>query len=132
MDNILVKKKSKKTARTFKDLIVWQRAHEFVLITYQFTRRFPSDETEGLIVQFRRASIAIATSIAQAFRKTGPNERMRLLNHAIGSLEECKYYLVLCEDLNYGYNEDLAHLSQEIDVLLDDFRKSMHTRSLAL
>lgn len=56
-------------ARTFRDLIVWRKAHQLVLDVYKFTRQFPSDERFGLISQFRRAAVSIPANVAEGFRK---------------------------------------------------------------
>jgi len=56
-------------ATSFEDLVVWQKAHEFVLATYRLTRTFPRSETYGLFSQWRRAAISIAANIAEGFKK---------------------------------------------------------------
>lgn len=56
-------------AKNFQDLIVWQKAHQFVLATYRFSERFPKTETYGLTSQFRRAAISIPANIAEGFKK---------------------------------------------------------------
>ena len=48
----------------FQDLIVWQKAHQFVLITYRHTKDFPSEEKYGLVAQMRRAAMSIPANIA--------------------------------------------------------------------
>jgi len=52
-------------ARTFEDLIVWQKAHRFVLGVYDMTRQFPHEEIYGFTQQFRRAAISIPANIAR-------------------------------------------------------------------
>jgi four helix bundle protein len=51
-------------AKTFEDLIVWQKAHEFVLGVYRFTDSFPKSELYGLTSQLRRGAVSIAANIA--------------------------------------------------------------------
>jgi len=58
-------------AKSFRDLIVWQKAHEFVLETYNLTKQSPRDERYCLIPQMRRAAISIPANIAEGFRKRG-------------------------------------------------------------
>ncbi len=87
--------------RTFVDLIVWQKAHNFVLEVYKLTENFPKSELFGLVSQFRRAAVSIAANIAEGYRKTGKRDKLRFLNMAQGSLEECRYYIILSKDLNY-------------------------------
>jgi four helix bundle protein len=78
-----------KSARTFEDLIVWQKAHRFVLAVYRMSQTFPRSEIYGLSSQFRRAAVSIAANIAEGFRKRGKADKLRFYNIAQGSLEEC-------------------------------------------
>jgi four helix bundle protein len=89
-------------SKSFKDLIVWQKAHRFVLEAYRFTNRFPKEERYGLTSQFRDAAVSIAANIAEGFVKRTKPEKIRMMNIAQGSLEECKYYIILSSDLKYG------------------------------
>ena len=80
-----------KPARTFKDLLVWQKAHKFVLESYAYSKGFPKEEIYGLTSQYRRASVSIAANIAEGFKKRGQKDKARFMNIAQGSLEECRY-----------------------------------------
>ena len=114
-------------AKTFTDLIVWQKAHQFVLMVYKETKSFPNHETYGLRLQFRRAAISISANIAEGFRKQSGADKARFLNIAEGSLEECRYFLILSKDLEYIKNEELWELSDEIGKLLYSYRKKILT-----
>ena len=104
-------------AKSFQDLIVWtgginawgnprrhalQKANEFVLAAYRFSGNFPKSETYGLVSQFRSSAVSIAANIAEGFKKKGKADKLRFFNISQGSLEECRYYLILSKDLNYG------------------------------
>jgi four helix bundle protein len=104
----------KRPAASFRDLIVWQRAHAFVLAVYRLTATFPADERFGLTSQFRRAAVSIPANIAEGFRKYSPADKARLMNIAEGSLEECRYYCILTQDLGYGNTEQLQSAIEEI------------------
>jgi four helix bundle protein len=97
-------------AKTFHDLIVWQKAHQFVLSVYKTTKHFPKEEMYGLTSQLRRAAISIPANIAEGFKKRGKPDKCRFMNIAQGSLEECRYYLILSRDL--GYIETNSLMSQ--------------------
>ena len=97
-------------AKTFQDLIVWQKAHKFVLDIYTLTAQFPKTEIYGLTSQLRRAAISIPANIAEGFKKKTKPDKSRLMNIAQGSLEECRYYLILVQDLSYG--DTSTHISQ--------------------
>jgi four helix bundle protein len=92
--------------RNFRDLIVWQKAHEFVLVIYHLTKLFPDDEKFGLTSQIRRAAVSVAANIAEGFARFGKQDKLRFYNIAQGSLEETKYYLILAKDL--GYTKDIV------------------------
>jgi len=113
--------------RNFRDLIVWQRAHAFVLEVYRLTKNFPKEEMYGLTSQFRRASVSIAANIAEGFAKRSRPDKVRLLNIAQGSLEECKYYIILAKDLCYGHHQTLEDFSQEISKILTAYIKTLES-----
>src|SRR5437879_9928597 len=76
--------------RSFEDLIVWQKAHKFVLSVYLFTRTFLKEEMYALTSQFRRAAVSIAANIAEGFKKRGKSDKARFYNISQGSIEECR------------------------------------------
>lgn len=70
-----------------------------MLDIYKLSQGFPREEMYGLTSQFRRAAISVAANIAEGFKKRGQSDKARFLNIAHGSLEECRYYLILSADL---------------------------------
>ena len=108
-------------ARSFRDLLVWRKAHEFVLAVYAFTADFPKQETYGLSQQLRRAAVSIPANIAEGFRRRGKADKARFMNMAEGSLEECRYYLILAHDLGYGDTDQLTALLEEVSKLLNAY-----------
>ena len=114
-------------ARTFQDLVVWQKAHGFVLSVYRTTRGFPKGETYGLTPQFRRAAVSIPANIAEGFRKAGKGDKHRFMNIAQGSVEECRYYIILCRDLGYINEDGLMPQLEEVSKLLDAYAKAILT-----
>jgi len=112
-------------AKTFEDLIVWQKAHQFVLNIYSYTLSFPREEVYALTSQFRRAAISIAANIAEGFKKRSTKDKANFLNIAQGSLEECRYYLILSRDLHYGENMQLRAMADEVSKMLDAYRTAI-------
>jgi four helix bundle protein len=104
---------------SFKDSIIWQKAHQFVLAIYHYSDYFPQKEISGLTSQFRRAAISIPANIAEGFKKKSGIDKARLMNIAQGSIEECRYYLILAKDLGYGDNPELMPQLEEISNLLE-------------
>ncbi|XWN36162.1 MAG: four helix bundle protein [Balneola sp.] len=112
-------------ARTFKDLLVWQKAHKFVLESYAYSKGFHKEELYGLTSQYRRASVSIAANIAEGFKKRGRKDKARFMNIAQGSLEECRYYLILAQDLGYGSTQNLNDLLEEVSKMLSSYGRSI-------
>ena len=115
----------KNTAKTFKDLIVWQKAHQFVLAVYRLTTGFPKAEIYGLTQQFRRAAVSIPANIAEGFKKRTRADKARFMNISQGSLEECRYYLILATDLGYGETDSLTSQIEEVSKLLESYYRTL-------
>ena len=116
-------------ARSFRDLVVWRKAHEFVLAVYSFTTGFPKSETYGLALQMRRAAVSIPANIAEGFRRRGKADKARFMNLAEGSVEESRYYLILASDLGYGNTDQLMIALEEVSRLLDAYATAILTSS---
>jgi len=107
--------------KTFKDLLMWQKAHVFVLLVYKTSEMFPKSEQFGLTSQFRRAAVSIAANIAEGYRREGKADKLRFYNMAQTSLEECRYYIILAKDLNYIDNDK----ENELAFGIEDTSKSL-------
>jgi len=114
-------------ARTFQDLLVWQKAHQFVLSVYRLTDGFPRNELFGLTSQFRRAAVSVPANIAEGFRKRSKADKARFMNIAQGSIEECRYYLILSNDLKYGDCHQLLAQLEEASRLLERYCSAILT-----
>jgi len=116
---------------SFKEVIAWQKAHSFVLDVYTTVATFPSFERFGLCSQFQRAAVSIPANIAEGYRRDGLKEKLRFLNIAQGSLEECRYYIILAKDLNYINNNKFEEMNQSIEDtsrLLNAYYKGIEER----
>lgn len=102
-------------SKCFKDLLVWQYAHQFVLMVYEMTSAYPEFEKFGLRSQFTRAAVSIPANIAEGYKKLGKADKLRFMNTAQGSLEECRYYIILSKDLHYLGNEDIERLRLSLE-----------------
>jgi four helix bundle protein len=112
-------------SKTFTYLIVWQKAHAFVLSAYKLTETFPKSETYGLTSQLRRAAVSIPANIAEGFKKRGPADKARYMNMAQGSLEEVQYYLILAHDLTYADTTNLRTQLDEVSRLLEGYASAI-------
>ncbi|HEX9829508.1 MAG TPA: four helix bundle protein [Bacteroidota bacterium] len=116
---------NREPAKTFEDLIVWQKAHQFVLSVYRLTEGFPKQEMYGLTSQLRRAAVSIAANIAEGFKKKGKSDKVRYMNISQGSIEECRYYLILASDLGYGNTKQLFEQLIEVSKILHAYSRSI-------
>jgi four helix bundle protein len=117
------------SAKSFEDLVVWQKAHAYVLDIYKMTEEFPNSELFGLTSQMRRAAVSIPANIAEGFKKRGPRDKVRVLNIGQGSLEESLYYLILCNDLRYADTVGLRPRLEEVSKMLEAYIQAIQRRS---
>ena len=95
--------------------MAWKRAHEFVLAFYKTKPMFPEDEKFALVPQFQRAAVSIAANIAEGYRKLSKADKLHFFNIAQGSLEECRYYIILSHDVGYYSKETANDMWQKIE-----------------
>ena len=93
-------------AKTFEELIVWQKSHAMTLKVYRLTSEFPKSELYGLVSQMRRAAVSVSANIAEGFKRRGRPDKARLMNVAQASLEELRYYFILAADLGYAKDRE--------------------------
>jgi len=97
----------------FDGLEVWKAAHQAALETYRITATLPSDERYGLVQQMRRSAASIPANITEGFGRRQPRDKIRFYNISQASIEELRYYLILCRDL--GYVKQYSEVSQYLD-----------------
>ena len=112
-------------ARTFRDLVVWRKAHEYALSVYRLTSHFPKEEMYGLTTQMRRAAVSVPANIAEGFVKRGRADKVRFMNIAEGSLEESRYCLILAQDLGYAQTEELLTSVDSVSRLLSGYARAI-------
>jgi len=111
--------------KSFEQLIVWQKAHQFVLAIYKLAENFPKHEMYGLASQLRRVAVSIAANIAEGYKKRDFKNKINFLNIAESSVQECKYYIILTYDLKYIAGKELNLNLDEIARLLTAYAKSI-------
>src|SRR5947209_20264147 len=117
-------------AKSCEDVELWKKAHAWVLAIYRFTESFPKHELFGLTSQLRRAALSVPANFAEGFKKRGTADKLKFYNIAQGSLEECRYYLILARDLNYGDPAGLVRNLEEIGRMLESYTRLI-SRSFA-
>ena len=89
------------------------------------TETFPRHELFGVTSQPRRAAVSIPANIAEGFKKRSPLDKLRVYNISQGSIEECRYYLILVRDLGYSDTKRLIEMLEEISRLLEGYMRSI-------
>ena len=105
----------------FHDLTVWQRAIDLTVCIYKLTRGFPKEEMYGLVSQLRRASVSVASNIAEGRGRLNRGEFRQFLGIALGSLFEVKTQLIVARKLEMGKQAELDEatcLSEEVSKML--------------
>ena len=90
---------------SFMNLVVWQRATELCVETYRLTASFPRSEQFGLVNQMRRASVSIASNIAEGYGRSTKGEYLQFLGHARGSKCELQTQITIAKLLGFGSGE---------------------------
>ncbi len=101
-------------ARNYKNIVAWQRSHEFVLVVYSLTAKFPDIERYGLTSQLRRAAASVPANIAEGAVRDSQADYLRFLTIALGSLSEVDYFLFLSKDLGYISEQRYLELQEQI------------------
>jgi four helix bundle protein len=120
--------------KSFESLIMWQEAHKITLLVYRLTKLFPKEELFGLSSQFRRAVVSISANIAEGYKKRSSADKLRFLNISQGSLEECRYYIILSKDLGYISEPErleLEELISKTSYLINTYCKKIITNNNA-
>jgi four helix bundle protein len=103
-----------KSVKAFRDLKVWEKAHQLTLQVYKATAPFPKEEMYGLTSQIRRAAASIPANIAEGCGRSSDAELGRFLQIAMGSASELEYHLLLARDLLLLAEKDYGQLNLEV------------------
>jgi len=101
--------------KSFRELTVWQRAHELVLKVFRMTERFPRSDQFGIVAQVRRSSSSVTANIAEGFGRGTTREFLRSLQIARGELEETRYFMLLSGDLGRITKEEFEDVNVHCD-----------------
>ena len=118
-------------ARSYRELLVWQKANALAAQIYRATDQFPKPETYGLTSQIRRAAVSVPSNIAEGQGRLTSGEFCHFLGQARGSLLELDTQLAIALDLNYLQPDQYEILDHEIyqvlgllNRLIESLRKS--------
>lgn len=101
----------------FQDLQIWQKSHELTIVIYKFTKQLPREELFGIISQIRRSAISVENNIAEGFGRQTKKSFANFLYISLGSLNETRSMLRVCDDLGYIANEVYRKTDKEYEIL---------------
>jgi four helix bundle protein len=102
--------------RSHRDLVVWQKAMDLVVLVYGLAQRFPRAEQYGLVSQITRAAVSVPANIAEGNGRRGSRrEYSHFLGMARGSLMETETHIMLALRLGYVTDEDATRAFALID-----------------
>ena len=107
--------KTDRAGKGFRKLIIWQRAHQLVLLIYKLSESFPKSELFGLTSQMRRAAVSVASNIAEGAARNTKKEFIQFLHNAQGSLSELDTQTVICRELGYLTDDEHHRLHTEME-----------------
>lgn len=120
----------------FRNLQVWQKAHELTLAVYRMTQRFPRDEAYGLTSQMRRSAASVPANIAEGTCRGGDTDFGRFVQIAFGSASELDYFVLLSRDLGYltedehtFFHDSIQELRRMLNALLQKLRGASYSRN---
>jgi four helix bundle protein len=103
--------------KSYRDLLVWQKGIDLVVVAYKATTAFPKSETYGLISQIRRAATSIPANIAEGYGRGSRKEYLQFLQIAQGSLKELETHAIISEKLLYLTPSQTKRMLAETDEL---------------
>jgi four helix bundle protein len=113
----------------FRNLDVWNKAHDLTLQIYRATKSFPEDERFGLTSQLRRGSVSIGANLAEGCGRGTDADFGRFVQNAMGSSSEVDYELLLAKDLMYlpldtytNFNDEISRIKRMLTSLLRKLR----------
>lgn len=118
--------------QSFRNLVVWEKAHALTLDVYRSSKVFPREEIYGLTSQMRRCAASIGANIAEGCCRKGDLEFSRFLQIAVGSASELEYHLLLARDLellNASAYQRLASEAIEVKRMLSSLLRKLRAVS---
>jgi four helix bundle protein len=104
--------------QSYKDLLIWQKGIEIVILTYKIAKSFPQEELYALTSQIKRASVSIPSNIAEGYGRNGDKSFNHFLNISRGSLFELETQLLIAFELDFI--QDIKTYNQILDLIIEE------------
>ncbi|MEK6333566.1 MAG: four helix bundle protein [Acidobacteriota bacterium] len=118
--------------RSYRDLLVWQKAVDLAILIYRFSEGFPRTEIYGLTSQLRRAGVSVPSNIAEGYGRSSRKEYLQFLSIAQGSLKELETQTIIAQRLNYATAAQAERVLSESEVvgkMLGSLIRSLRAKS---
>lgn len=115
-------------AKSYHDLIAWQKAISLAKEAHKYICKLPKEERFELGSQMRRAAVSIPSNIAEGQARGSSKEFLNFLSIARGSNAELQTQLILCVEFGYLTQDDITQavsLSNEVGRLINSLRRSI-------
>ena len=86
---------------THKDLEVWKKSIDLVVIVYKLAENLPADEKFGLMSQMKRSAVSVPSNISEGAGRSSSKEFIRFIDIAVGSLSELETQLIIVDKLGF-------------------------------
>lgn len=117
---------------SYQELLVWQRAMDYVVFCYEITANSPKEEVYGLASQLRRSAVSIPSNIAEGHGRNTRGEYIQFLGISRGSVKESETQIILASRLKYISNETSQNVllkSNQVGILLGKLINSLKEKS---
>ena len=108
-------------AKSYRELLVWQKGIQLSVLVYQLSKQFPREETYGLSNQMRRTAVSIPSNIAEGAGRLNTREYKQYLGIARGSSFELQTQLTIARELGFG---DIGEL-REAEATCDEIGRML-------
>ena len=115
-----------------KDLVVWQKSMDLVVLVYKLVQQLPKSEQYALSDQIRRAAISIPSNIAEGKSRNSIKEYKQFIGIAKGSVAELETQLLICERIGYFNKEEISNtlgLLDEVSKMLTKLNSVLAPRT---
>lgn len=109
--------------KSYKELIVWQKAIKLVKEIFILTDKFPKSELYGIISQMRRSAISIPSNIAEGYGRKSSKEYAQFYSIAYGSALELETQIIISKELTFTMVENFG----KVDLLLDEVCRMLNS-----
>lgn len=117
---------------SYRQLEVWQKAMDLVVLLYQHSKQFPKEELYGLTSQMRRAAVSVPSNIAEGQGRRTTRDFLNFVSISKGSLFELETQIEIARRLEYLpaiCHDDLQSLGQTVGKLLNGLIRALEQKN---